>query len=68
MVSLYLHYGDLKGRGATIRVMNNGEEIPLSVVRSFEMEVPSNGDLDMSGILYLSIGYLLWGTHGGLEV
>ena len=52
-----------KGQG----IMGGGEETPLSVVRPCEMEVPPSEALDMSGSLYLTIGYLLKIGCGDLE-
>ena len=44
-----------KGQGVT----GGGEETPLNVIRLCGMGVPPTKALDMSGSLYLSIGYLL---------
>ena len=49
------------------RVTGGGEETPLSVVRPYGMGVPPSEALDMSGSLYLTIGYLLRIGYEDLE-
>ena len=44
-----------QGQGVT----DGGEETSLSAVRPCAMGIPPNETLDMSGSLYLTIGYLL---------
>ena len=52
-----------EGQGVT----DGGEETPLSAVRPCGMGVPPGEALDMSGSLYLTIGYLLRIGYGDLE-
>ena len=52
-----------KGQGIT----GDGEETPISVVRSCGMEVPPSEALDMSGSPRLTIGYLVRIGCGDLE-
>ena len=48
--------------------MSGGKKTLLSTVRLCEMEVPPNEAVDMSGSLYLTIGYLLRGYCGGIGI
>ena len=53
------NYNDMDGQRATLGLTGGSEEILLSAVRLYRMEVLLNGTLDMSRSLYLIIGYLL---------
>ena len=68
MVSSHHHRNDLKGQRVTMKVIGGSEEIPLSVIRLYRMEVPAIGALDMNGSLHLTIGFLLKNEYGGLGV
>ena len=64
MVSSCQYYGNPRGQEATIGIMGGDEETPLSAIRPCQMEVLPNKVLNLSGSLYLIIGYLLKGEYG----
>ena len=57
-----------EGQGPPWEVMDGGEEILLSGIRLYGMEVLPSKALDMSGSSYLTISYLLRNEIEGIEV
>ena len=68
MVPLYRHYGSLDDHRATIEVIYDNKETPLSVIRPCGMDNTSSIDIDICESPYQTIIYLLRNEQGDLEV
>ena len=67
MICSFQHGHDSRGPRGPHRVMDDDEEIPLNVVKPFDMGVPHTKALDISESSHLTTGYLLRDKLRNLE-